>query len=120
MRLFTGHPDAMPFKILPVWQNGIPQSMHRDPCVLSSCSEKWPWNSSQSCTRSRHWRATGRSLEYSMNPVALPLLVCILEKMDYRAPHLLSRQARHGAGVLLEGRPPHTFVCHSRFSSLTL
>src|SRR5439155_21025577 len=27
MKLFTGHPVAMPPKILPVWQNGTAQSM---------------------------------------------------------------------------------------------
>ena len=43
---------AMPLISVPVWQNGMPQSMQRAPCSRSFFSGMWTWNSFQSLTRS--------------------------------------------------------------------
>jgi hypothetical protein len=43
MMLLTGQPD---------WQNGMPQSMQRAPCVLASASVKCSTNSLKFLTRS--------------------------------------------------------------------
>src|SRR5262249_10726037 len=97
---------------------------------MSSSSERCPWNSFQSCTRSRHCRATGKSLEYSMNPVALPISVFILESSSTRMSQgnggvdlicrLFSAQARQIVRVLLKGSHRGLFCSHSRFSHLLL
>src|SRR5262249_29110580 len=113
---------------LPVWQNGIPQSIHRAPCVLRSSSEWWPWNSFQSRTRSIHCRATGSPLEYSMNPVALPMLIpislavpsyALKERRTNRSFRhkriLLAAEASQVARVKLECRHGRLFGCQARF-----
>jgi hypothetical protein len=38
MRLLIGQPLAMPLMTVPVWQNGMPQSMQRAPWVRSLSS----------------------------------------------------------------------------------
>ncbi len=57
MKLFTGHPEAMPPISLPVWQKGTPQSMQRAPCSRSVCSEQEVCISSQSRMRSSGGRS---------------------------------------------------------------
>ncbi|GBO52635.1 hypothetical protein APA_304 [Pseudanabaena sp. lw0831] len=37
----TGQPLAMPLIRLPVWQKGVPQSMHLAPCVRRFSSGIW-------------------------------------------------------------------------------
>src|SRR5512145_2452689 len=64
IRFDTGHPKA--------WQNGMPQSMHRDAWISragrgSICSISW-----KSRTRSATARCGGFSLGNSRKPVSLP------------------------------------------------
>ena len=74
MRLFTGQPEAIPAMSLPVWQNGMPQSMQRAPCARRVSSAYGGCVSLQSLMRSSGGRSCFGSRGYSMNPVGLPML----------------------------------------------
>src|ERR1041385_1384424 len=89
----------MPLTSWPVWQNGTPQSMHREPCSRSFACSMWKWNSFQSTMRSAGERSCGSSRKYSMNPVGLPIF-----QLSVVQPKLKSTtaDASHVAGVLLE------------------
>src|SRR5438128_1774726 len=75
MRLLIGHPDAMPSMSVPVWQNGMPQSMQRAPCRRRWTSSPSAWNSCQSRTRAAGAFTIGSSRGNSRKPVGLPITV---------------------------------------------
>ena len=74
MRLLIGQPEAMPLMSVPVWQNGMPQSMQRAPCLRSLSSGMWWWNSFQSRDALERRAVGGSSRRYSMKPVGFPML----------------------------------------------
>src|ERR1051326_3566125 len=86
IKLFTGQPDAIPLISVPVWQNGMPQSMQRAPCVRSFSSAKCSWNSFQSLVRSFGERSCGSSRAYSMKPVGFPIPL-IFSFLEFSCPH---------------------------------
>src|SRR5512146_318222 len=59
----------------PLWQKGMPQSMHRAPCARNLSSGILRSYSRQSCKRSATGRRAGVSRLISMNPVIFPIFL---------------------------------------------
>src|ERR1700687_4605127 len=78
----------------PLWQKGMPPSMHRAPCARNLSSGILRSYSRQSCSRSVTGRRAGVSRLISMNPVILPIFSLTAAPLlfyQYTATPLLRR-----------------------------
>src|SRR3954454_13514792 len=101
MRLLIGQPEAMPLKRVPVWQKGMPQSMHRAACSCNFFCSIWRWNSFQSLSRSWAERSAGSSRRYSRNPLGLPMSIFQVRCSSFQFS--TATDPRSIPGIFLEG-----------------
>src|SRR5215471_17553575 len=94
----------------PVWQNGMPQSMQRAPCVEASSSVSAKMNSRELRTRSAIGSVVSATRLSSMKPVILPIMT--LPRRSRRRLLLLLRggSLRHGLRCMHLGKRAPVFV----------
>src|SRR6516164_7359853 len=92
----------------PVWQNGMPQSMHRAPCVEASSSVREKMNSRELRTRSAIGSIVSATRFNSMKPVIFPMTLPSPSRSRSRL-HYALRIAQHpvvGDSAAIRDRSP--------------